>query len=86
MEEEPTKIKIVTKKAYGIFQKLFCCRCFHCLQADDESMLTSDIRKQTFQRMIKNFAIESNVLRVVRVVRRQVAVRPAEADDNDIPV
>jgi len=51
----------VTKKAYGIFQKLFCCRCFHCLQADDESMLTSEIRKQTFQRMIKNFAIDNNV-------------------------
>ena len=61
MEEEPTKIKIVTKKAYGILQKLFCCRCFHCLQADDESMLTSNIRKQTFQRMIKNFAIDNNV-------------------------
>lgn len=60
-EEEPTKIKVVTKKAYGVLAKLFCCRCFHCLQADDQSMLTSDIRKQTFQRMIRNFVIESTV-------------------------
>jgi cytochrome c-type biogenesis protein CcmH/NrfF len=55
------QIKVVTKKAYSIFQKLFCCRCFHCMRADDESMLTSDIRKQVLQRMIKNFDIESNV-------------------------
>ena len=48
-----------TKEVYSFCQKIFCCKCFHCLQS--EVILTTDIRKQTLQRMIKNFVIEEDV-------------------------
>jgi hypothetical protein len=48
-----------SKEVYSICQKVFCCKCFHCLQND--VILTTDIRKQTLQRMIKNFVIEDDV-------------------------
>lgn len=48
-----------SKETYSLCQKVFCCKCFHCLQ--NEVRLTTDIRKQTLQRMIKNFAIDDNV-------------------------
>lgn len=42
---------VVTSKAeYSCAQKLFCCKCFSCLQ--EETVMTSDIRKETIKRMI----------------------------------
>lgn len=51
---------MTSKQAYSICQKVFCCKCFHCLQ--NEVILTTDIRKQTLQRMIKNFVIDDDVI------------------------
>lgn len=51
---------MTSKEVYSICQKVFCCKCFHCLQ--NEVILTTDIRKQTLQRMIKNFVIDDEVL------------------------
>ena len=61
MNEETNEDQIVTitKKAYSISEKIFCCKCFHCLQ--DETIFTSNIRKQTLQRMIKNFVLHEDV-------------------------
>jgi hypothetical protein len=50
---------MTSKETYSLCQKVFCCKCFHCLQ--NEVRLTTDIRKQTLQRMIKNFAIDDDV-------------------------
>lgn len=50
---------MTSKEVYSICQKVFCCKCFHCLQ--NEVILTTDIRKQTLQRMIKNFVIDDDV-------------------------
>lgn len=46
---------LTSKENYSISQKIFCCKCFDCLQND--VVLTTDIRKQTLQRMIRNFTI-----------------------------
>jgi hypothetical protein len=46
---------MTSKESYSIGEKVFCCKCFDCLQ--NEVVLTTDIRRQTLQRMIKNFAI-----------------------------
>ena len=46
---------MTSKESYSIGEKIFCCKCFDCLQ--NEVVLTTDIRRQTLQRMIKNFAI-----------------------------
>lgn len=46
---------LTSKESYSIAQKVFCCKCFDCLQ--NEVVLTTDIRRQTLQRMIKNFTI-----------------------------
>ena len=51
---------MTSKESYSMGEKLFCCRCFHCLQ--NEVILTTDIRRQTLQKMIKNFVIDENVL------------------------
>lgn len=45
-----------SKEPYTITEKVFCCRCFDCLKHD--VVLTSDVRRQTLQRMVKNFAID----------------------------
>lgn len=48
-----------SKSTYNLYQKIFCCKCFNCLQ--EEVVLTTDIRRQTLQRMVKNFNIEEDV-------------------------
>ena len=47
---------ITSKSNYSMAEKVFCCRCFDCLQED--VVLTPDLRRQTLQRIIKNFVID----------------------------
>ena len=50
---------MISRQTYSISEKVFCCKCFSCLQ--DNVVLTTDIRRQTLQRMIKNFNISEDV-------------------------
>lgn len=47
---------VTSKSNYSMAEKVFCCRCFGCLQED--VVLTPDLRRQTLQRIIKNFVID----------------------------
>ena len=50
---------MTSKENYSMGQKIFCCKCFNCLK--EEVVLTTDIRRQTLQRMVKNFTISEEV-------------------------
>lgn len=62
-----------SKSTYNLYQKVFCCKCFDCLQ--EEVVLTTDIRRQTLQRMVKNFTIDIDVLSLV--ARKKLLRTPA---------
>ena len=48
---------VVTSKAeYSCLQKALCCKCFTCCQ-EKEKVMTSDIRKETIQRMVEDFLV-----------------------------
>lgn len=57
--QEENQIITSSRRAYSIAQKVFCCKCFDCCQ--DVAIVNSHVRKQTLQRMIKNFVIDENV-------------------------
>ena len=44
-----------SKSEYSCVQKVLCCKCFSCLQ--EERVMTSDIRKQTVQRMMEAYLV-----------------------------
>lgn len=48
-----------SRRAYSIAQKVFCCKCFYSCQ--DVTIVTSHIRKQTLQKMIRNYVIDEHV-------------------------
>ena len=48
-------IVITSKTNYSCAQKVFCCKCFSCLQ--EEKVMTSDIRKETIRRMIEDYMV-----------------------------
>ena len=60
-ESESANSQILTesRRAYSIAQKVFCCKCFNCCQ--DVTIITSHIRKQTLQKMIRNYVIDEHV-------------------------
>ena len=40
------------KHNYSLLENIFCCRCFPCLKADNNSLLTADNRKLVIQKML----------------------------------
>jgi hypothetical protein len=59
MQSENSRIITQLHRFYTISQKIFCCKCFDCCK--DVAIIDSNVRKQTLQRMIKNFVIDDNV-------------------------
>jgi hypothetical protein len=58
-EGENSKITIKNRFDYSCVQKVLCCKCFTCLQ--EECVMTSDIRKETIQRMMEAYLLENDV-------------------------
>lgn len=50
--EEQRGINLTTKKNYNVFEKIFCLRCFGCMKADNNSLLTANNRKQVIHKML----------------------------------
>lgn len=53
-------IVVTSKTEYSCLQKVLCCKCFSCCQ-EKEKVMTSDIRKETIQRMVEDFLVEDSV-------------------------
>lgn len=69
-EDRPSKesklkeaITLLQKNHYGCLSRVFCCKCLHCCQVHpflshqdlDFSLLTSENRKELFEKMIKRY-------------------------------
>ena len=58
-ESDNGQILTESRKQYSVAEKVFCCRCFTTCQ--DVTIVTSHIRKQTLQKMIRNYVIDEHV-------------------------
>jgi len=56
-------IVVTSKQKYTFIQKVLCCKCFTCCQ--EHTIMTSDIRKETIQRMVEDYLVQDNVILLI---------------------